>query len=101
MPLISLTKARWSAWPLICSAFWKALFPEATVVGVDIKLKRWLKDEPPADGVVYLEADQTDTAALEQIAVKHGPFDVAIDDGSHVSEHQAITLRSCFRARLS
>ena len=75
------------------TAFWKALFPEATVVGVDIKLKRWLKQNPSADCVVYLEADQTDTGSLEEIAAKYGPFDLIIDDGSHVSEHQAITLK--------
>jgi cephalosporin hydroxylase len=75
------------------TAFWKALFPEATVVGVDIRLKRWLKRNPSADCVVYLEADQTDTARLEEIGVRYGPFDLVIDDGSHVSEHQAATLR--------
>jgi cephalosporin hydroxylase len=75
------------------TAFWKALFPRATVVGVDIKLKRWLTPKPSADGVVYLEGDQTDTAKLEEIAVRYGPFDLVIDDGSHVSDHQAGTLR--------
>ena len=75
------------------TAFWKAVFPDATVIGIDIKLKRWLKQNPSADCVVYLEADQTDTGTLEEIASKYGPFDLVIDDGSHVSEHQAVTLK--------
>ena len=75
------------------TAFWKALFPDATVIGIDIKLKRWLKQNPSADCVVYLEADQTDTGTLEEIAAKYGPLDLIIDDGSHISEHQAVTLK--------
>ena len=75
------------------TAFWKALFPAASVVGVDINVRRWLTPEPSADGVVYLQGDQTDAARLEEIAVRYGPFDVVIDDGSHVTDHQAGTLR--------
>jgi len=75
------------------TAFWKALFPGATVVGVDIALRRWLTLTPSADGVVYLQGDQSDAARLEEIAVRHGPFDLVIDDGSHVTDHQAGTLR--------
>ena len=75
------------------TAFWKALFPNASVVGVDIKLRRWLQSQPSADGVVYLQGDQTDVARLEEIASKYGPFDVVIDDGSHVTDHVAGTLR--------
>src|SRR5712691_2306499 len=68
------------------TAFWKALFPGATVVGVDIALRRWLTSKPSTDGVVYLQGDQSDAARLEEIAVRHGPFDLVIDDGSHVTE---------------
>jgi predicted O-methyltransferase YrrM len=75
------------------TAVWKRLFPNASVVGIDIKLRRWLTREPSEDGVVYLQGDQTDTARLDEIAAKHGPFDLVIDDGSHVSDHVAGTLR--------
>lgn len=74
------------------TAFWKALFPEATVVGLDIKLRRWLADTK--DGVRYIEADQTDTSRLLLLAKEFGPFDILIDDGSHRSEDQEITLRA-------
>ena len=75
------------------TAIWKALFPGASVVGLDIKLRRWLTSEPSADGVVYLQGDQTDVARLEEIAAHYGPFDVVIDDGSHVTDHVGCTLR--------
>lgn len=76
------------------TAFWKALFPAATVVGMDIKLRWGLDAVPSEDGVIYVQGDQTDVARLEEIARVHGPFDVVIDDGSHVSDHQVITMRS-------
>lgn len=75
------------------TAVWKGLFPNASVVGIDIKLRRWLTREPSDDGVVYLQGDQTDAARLEEIATRHGPFDLVIDDGSHVTDHVAGTLR--------
>jgi cephalosporin hydroxylase len=75
------------------TAIWKALFPHASVVGVDIKLRRWLTSQPSGDGVVYLQGDQTDEARLEEIAAQYGPFDIVIDDGSHVTDHVARTLR--------
>jgi cephalosporin hydroxylase len=72
------------------TAFWKQLYPSATVVGMDIKLRSWLSD----DGVIYVEGDQSDPAQLAKIANDHGPFDLLIDDGSHVSDHQAISMRT-------
>jgi cephalosporin hydroxylase len=76
------------------TAFWKALFPSAVVVGMDIKLRPWLRSEPSADGVIYVEGDQTDVPRLTAIANQYGPFDIVIDDGSHISAHQETTLRA-------
>jgi cephalosporin hydroxylase len=76
------------------TAFWKALFPEATVVGLDVKLRGWLRETPSPDGVVYVQGDQTDVEGLAAIAGEYAPFDVIIDDGSHVTAHQATTLRT-------
>lgn len=76
------------------TAFWKALFPAATVIGMDLKLRWGLTAVPSEDGVIYLQGDQTDTARLAEIADQYGPFDVVIDDGSHVTQHQAISMRA-------
>jgi cephalosporin hydroxylase len=67
------------------TAFWKAVFPAATVVGVDIKPRRWLLSGHSNDGVIYLRGDQSDPAQLAAIGNEHGPFDIVIDDGSHVT----------------
>ncbi len=75
------------------TAFWKALFPDATVIGMDLKLRRWVASEPSADGVIYVQGDQTDVARLQEIATQYGPFSIVIDDGSHVTDHQATTMR--------
>ncbi len=69
---------------------WKQLFPEATVVGLDIDIRPHLG----GDGVVYIQCDQSDAAKLTAVAEQHGPFDLVIDDGSHKSAHQAISLKT-------
>ena len=71
---------------------WRSLFPKAKIVGIDIDLSRSTRD----DSIVYIEADQSDAARLEEIGREHGPFDLVIDDGSHVVAHQLISLRSLF-----
>jgi cephalosporin hydroxylase len=75
------------------TALWKALFPAATVVGMDIDLRRWLASGASEDGVIYVQGDQSDVPKLEAIARDYGPFSIVIDDGSHVSDHQVATLR--------
>lgn len=72
------------------TALWKQLFPEATVVGLDIDVRPHLG----GDGVVYVQGDQSDAAQLTALAEQHGPFDLVIDDGSHQSAHQAVSLRT-------
>lgn len=79
------------------TTFWKALFPRATVVGMDIRLDRALAASPPHDGVIYVQGDQSDVPTLTRVAGEHGPFSIVIDDGSHMSEHQAITMRCLLR----
>ena len=69
-------------------ALWRQLFPEARVVGLDLRLSKIVRH----DGIVYVEGDQTDRVLLAKIAEEHGPFDLVIDDGSHVGEHQLISL---------
>ena len=75
------------------TALWKAIFPSATVVGLDIKLRRWLKPQPSADGVIYIEGDQTDEELLRDAARRYGPFDLVLDDGAHIPDHQATSMR--------
>jgi predicted O-methyltransferase YrrM len=65
-------------------ALWAALFPEAQVIGLDLAPPRG----PLPDRVTVVAGDQADRAALAALAAEHGPLDLVIDDGSHVSDHQ-------------
>jgi 23S rRNA U2552 (ribose-2'-O)-methylase RlmE/FtsJ len=67
---------------------WHEVFPNATIVGVDVAYHAELK--LPADRAVFVKADATKKGSLAAI-IKHGPFDVIIDDGNHQPEAQRIT----------
>jgi predicted O-methyltransferase YrrM len=70
-------------------ALWRALFPRATIVGIDLGVPKVTHE-----GIVYLIGDQSDAERMKQIGGEYGPFDIVIDDGSHVGEHQLITLQA-------
>lgn len=63
------------------------------IVGVDIdpKCKR------VESGNIYVEiGSQVDRNFLEDVSAAHGPFDIVIDDGSHVFEHQIASFETLF-----
>ncbi|MEU9111255.1 class I SAM-dependent methyltransferase [Streptomyces sp. NPDC048483] len=62
---------------------WKNYFPRGLVHGLDIYDKSGL-DEPRLRTFV---GSQNDASFLRELAERHGPFDIIIDDGSHVNEH--------------
>lgn len=72
---------------------WEEYFPNGVVIGADI--------DP---GVKSLSTaricteviDQSNIEDLVQLGVKHGPFDIIIEDGSHLWEHQITTFRTLF-----
>ncbi|MFI1913933.1 class I SAM-dependent methyltransferase [Nocardia sp. NPDC020380] len=72
---------------------WKAFFPRGIVTGLDIFPKHGL-DETRLRTV---QGDQNDPAFLESLAAKYGPFDVIIDDGSHINEHVITSFQTLFR----
>ena len=72
---------------------WEAYFPNARIIGADILLssKRFERARVAIELI-----DQSDLEDLVRIAVKHGPFDIVIEDGSHMWEHQITSLRTLF-----
>jgi len=62
---------------------WKAFFPRARIVGVDISDKR-PQDEERIRTVV---GSQDDEGFLKDLSAQEGPFDIVIDDGSHLNRH--------------
>jgi hypothetical protein len=71
---------------------WKDYFPKGQIYGLDLYDKRQL--EQPR--ITILQCDQNDPVALDQLAARHGPFDIIIDDGSHISEHIITSFRALF-----
>ena len=72
---------------------WEAYFPAAKVVGADIMpaTRRFQR------GRVAMEiVDQSNIDDLTRLAVKHGPFDIVVEDGSHIWDHQILTLKTLY-----
>jgi hypothetical protein len=70
---------------------WRSYFPNATVYGLDLHKKRL--DEPR---IVAIQADQSDPASLERAVAGCPPFDLVVDDGSHVASHVATSFETLF-----
>lgn len=68
---------------------WRDYFPRVQLFAVDI-----IPFE--MDGVTFFLGDQGDSIFLHDLAVKHGPFDIVIDDGSHRRNDQLATLAALF-----
>lgn len=72
---------------------WLEYFPNATVTGLDISdCSAFVR--PRFD---FIQADCGDAQALQRVA-RDRQFDVIIDDGSHASFHQQLTLRELLPA---
>jgi len=64
---------------------WKNYFgPTSTIVGIDINPNCTQHAQP---GIEVRIGDQSDPVFLQSIVDEFGPFDIIIDDGSHVSDH--------------
>ncbi len=66
---------------------WKAYFPRATIVGLDLLDKHAVAE----DRVHVVQGSQVDEGLLADVVSSHGPFDIVIDDASHIS---SLTNRS-------
>lgn len=67
---------------------WKACFPRANIVGADISLP----NQELSNHIVLVQADQAEPETIAAIGRKHGPFDIVIDDCSHIGEHMIDSL---------
>jgi hypothetical protein len=73
---------------------WRSYFPRATVYGLDVFPKRL----PPEPRIVVLQGDQSDPDLLASLVASYGPFDLVIDDGSHLGHHQRASFAGLFPA---
>jgi hypothetical protein len=71
---------------------WKAYFPNARITGLDITSKK-LHDERRITTVM---GSQDDEDLLRRLSAEDGPFDIVIDDGSHLNAHVIRTFTVLF-----
>jgi len=71
------------------------LHPASVIVGIDINPKTSQFDNPAQQIHVRIGAQQ-DTTFLDSLITEFGPFDVIVDDGSHMTSHMVQTFRWLF-----
>jgi hypothetical protein len=73
---------------------WRAFFPKATIYGYDIKDFTFFEQE----ATFTFQGDQSSRQDLARFLEMYGgpEFRVVLDDGSHASSHQQISLASLF-----
>jgi hypothetical protein len=71
---------------------WADYFPRGKIVGIDITRKTLALDPR----ITTLVGSQDDPAFLKRLTDEHGPFDIIIDDGSHVPQHVAASFYGLF-----
>lgn len=72
---------------------WQRFFPRGLIFGLDIHAKPMIS----GPRVRVVQGDQNDPDFLQDFAVRHGPFDIVIDDGSHINEHVRTSYEALFR----
>ena len=73
-------------------AMWADYFANGQITGIDIAEKRLTLDAR----VRVFCGSQDDSAFLKQVCDERGPFDIVIDDGSHVPEHVVASFNILF-----
>lgn len=69
---------------------WKIFFPSSQIFAIDIFDKQPLQE----NRIRIFQGSQADSAFLTRVHDSAGPFDIIIDDGSHINEH-VLTSFAC------
>lgn len=72
---------------------WEEYFPHGTIIGADIHpgVKSFSSERIKTEII-----DQSNLEELVLLGTRHGPFDVIVEDGSHMWGHQIDTLKALF-----
>lgn len=76
------------------------LHPQAVIVGIDIDANCKQFQDPENNVHVRIGAQQ-DATFLQEVNAEFGPFDVILDDGSHLTSHMVDSFRSLFLSALA
>ncbi len=73
-------------------SMWADYFPEGRIVGIDVADKRLSLDPR----IEVRRGSQEDSDFLNRVCDELGPFDIIIDDGSHVPQHVTSSFNILF-----
>lgn len=73
---------------------WKCYFSRSLIYGVDLYDKRLMEEKR----IRTFKGAQNDQVFLADLVRQVGPFDIIIDDGSHISSHVIETFKFLFNA---
>ena len=73
-------------------AMWADYFPNGRILGID----SFAKTLDLGPRVRVHQGSQDDAAFLTRMSAEHGPFDIVIDDGSHVPAHVIASFNALF-----
>jgi hypothetical protein len=73
---------------------WNSYCPRSKIYGVDLSNKTLFNKYKRIQTFVL---DQSDKDDLESFAIKHGPFDIIIDDGSHLTDHILTSFNALYK----
>lgn len=73
----------------------KFLHPDSVIVGIDID-PSCAQFDAPAGNVHVRIGSQADPAFLGKVAAEFGPFDIILDDGSHINSHMIASFAYLF-----
>lgn len=76
---------------------WKDYFYESKIVGLDINLDCKQFDDPK-NGITVEIGSQVDPVFLNDVMRNHGPFDMILDDGSHMNDHVIFSFQHLFQS---
>lgn len=71
---------------------WQRFFPRGLVYGLDL----YPKPNVRGSRIHTIQGDQNDRSFLRSLAAGYGPFDIIIDDGSHINEHVRTSFEELF-----
>ena len=74
-------------WSGQSARMWRDYFPNAEIHTLDIEPREPLGPRPDNSRITFHHGDESNAVTLGQMA-KHGPFDLIVDDGSHISRNQ-------------
>ena len=72
---------------------WKRYFPFGRITGIDIHDKTTFAESR----ISIYQGDQSDKNFLHKIVIEEGPFDIIIEDGSHMQSHIITSFETLFR----